>query len=143
MRLVSLSWLVGAALVTPLLIGAVTPVTAGESVPFVIPPEKDGVQRASLVVDSYSYTPAHLVVQAGKPVELVLNSITFMTPHNFVMNDESAGLSISEDVKAGATAVVRFTPQRPGRYPFYCDKKLLFLPTHRDKGMEGVLDVRE
>jgi len=36
----------------------------------------DGVQRASVTLDSYSFTPAHLIVQAGKPVELALTSVT-------------------------------------------------------------------
>jgi hypothetical protein len=30
-----------------------------------------------------------------------------------------------------------------GRYPFYCDKKLFFMAGHREKGMEGVLEVVE
>ncbi len=30
----------------------------------------DGVQRADITLDSYSFTPAHLIVQAGKSVEL-------------------------------------------------------------------------
>ena len=46
-------------------------------------------------------------------------------------------LSIERDVSAGKTVTVQFTPQKPGRYSFYCDKKLLFLPSHREKGMEG------
>jgi hypothetical protein len=31
---------------------------------------------------------------------------------------------------------------QPGIYLFYCDKKLLFLPSHREKGMEGRLEGR-
>src|SRR5512143_1315809 len=30
----------------------------------------DGVQRATLTVDSCSFAPAHVIVQTGKPVEL-------------------------------------------------------------------------
>lgn len=102
----------------------------------------DGLQRATVVLDSYSYTPHHLIVQAGKPVELFLTSITSITPHNFVLKNEAAGLSIERDVSAGKTVTVQFTPTKPGIYSFYCDKKLLFLPSHRDKGMEGTLEVR-
>ncbi|MGC3973483.1 MAG: cupredoxin domain-containing protein [Nitrospira sp.] len=101
----------------------------------------DGMQRATVILDSYSYTPQHLIVQAGKPVELLLTSITTITPHNFILRDE-AGLSIERDVSAGKTVTVQFTPTKPGRYAFYCDKKLLFLPSHREKGMEGTLEVR-
>ena len=102
----------------------------------------DGLQRATVVLDSYAYTPHHLIVQVGKPVELFLTSITSITPHNFVLRDEAAGLSIERDVSAGKTVTVQFTPTKPGRYSFYCDKKLLFLPSHREKGMEGTLEVR-
>lgn len=104
--------------------------------------QRDMVQRATIILDSYSYTPSHLIVQAGKPVELVLTSITSITPHNFILKDESAGLSIERDVGAGKTVTVQFTPTKPGTYAFYCDKKLLFLPSHREKGMEGKLEVR-
>ncbi len=102
----------------------------------------DGLQRATVILDSYSYTPQRLIVQAGKPVELLLTSITSITPHNFVVKDEATGLSIERDVSAGKTVTVQFTPMKPGIYTFYCDKKLLFLPSHREKGMEGTLEVR-
>ena len=104
--------------------------------------QADGMQRATIILDSYSYTPQHLIVQAGKPVELLLTSITTITPHNFVLWDEAAGLFIERDVSAGKTVTVQFTPTKPGTYSFYCDKKLLFLPSHREKGMEGTLEVR-
>jgi len=102
----------------------------------------DGIQRATIILDSYSYTPQHVIVQAGKPVELILTSITTITPHNFLLKDEAAGLSIERDVSSGRTVTVQFTVTKPGRYRFYCDKKLLFFPSHQEKGMEGVLEVR-
>lgn len=104
--------------------------------------QADGIQRATVILDSYSYTPNHLIVQAGKPVELLLTSITTITPHNFVLKNEAAGLSIERDVGSGRTVTVQFTPTKPGTYTFYCDKKLLFFPSHQEKGMEGTLEVR-
>lgn len=102
----------------------------------------DGIQRATIILDSYSYTPNHLIIQAGKPVELLLTSITTITPHNFILKDEAAGLSIERDVASGRTVTVQFTAKKPGTYTFYCDKKLLFFPSHQEKGMEGKLEVR-
>ena len=102
----------------------------------------DGIQRATIILDSYSYTPNHVIVQAGKPVELLLTSITTITPHNFLLKNEAAGLSIERDVGSGRTVTVQFTPMKPGVYSFYCDKKLLFFQSHREKGMEGTLEVR-
>ena len=114
-----------------------------QSPPLRVPVDQvDGMQRATVILDSYSYTPQHLIVQAGKPVELILTSITTITPHNFVLRDEAAGLSIERDVSAAKTVTVQFTPTKPGTYSFYCDKKLLFFPSHREKGMEGTLEVR-
>ncbi len=109
----------------------------------VLKQDADGVQRGALVLDSYSYQPRHLVVRAGAAVELVLTSVTLLTPHNFVLRDLDAGLNVDQDVGAGDTVTVRFTPSKPGLYTFYCDKKLLFFASHREKGMEGLLEVRE
>lgn len=124
-----------------------TPASGAEQAPQVPPlrvpvDQADGIQRATVILDSYSYTPQHVIVQAGKPVELLLTSITTITPHNFVLRDDAAGLSIERDVSAGKTVTVQFTPTKPGTYSFYCDKKLLFFPSHREKGMEGTLEVR-
>lgn len=111
--------------------------------PLAVPVDQlDGIQRATVILDSYSYTPNHLIVQSGKTVEFLLTSITTLTPHNFVLKNEAAGVSIERDVGAGRTVTVQFTPTKPGIYTFYCDKKLLFLPSHREKGMEGTLEVR-
>ncbi len=112
------------------------------SEPAVLETDSDGVQRASITMDSYSYTPNHLVVQAGRPVELKLTSVTILTPHNFVIKEPAAGLMMDEDVSAGESIMIRFTPNQIGLFPFYCDKKLLFFKSHREKGMEGRLEVR-
>lgn len=137
------------AALSPVLAGALSgwmPAVAADappsSAPFVVPTGADGVQRATITLDSYSYAPAHLVVEAGKPVEFTLTSVTTIIPHNFIIKDPSAGLSVEHDVSAGKTAIVRFTPSTPGVFPIYCDKRLWPLPSHRDKGMEGTLEVK-
>jgi heme/copper-type cytochrome/quinol oxidase subunit 2 len=106
--------------------------------PFVVAVAADGVQRATITLDSYSYTPNHVIVEAGKPVELTLTSVTTITPHNFIIKE----LSVEQDVSAGKTVIVRFTPTQAGVFPIYCDKRLWPLPSHRDKGMEGKLEVK-
>jgi len=110
--------------------------------PVVIPVAADGVQRATVTLDSYSYTPNHLIVEAGKPVELTLTSVTTIIPHNFIIKDPAGSLSVEQDVSAGKTVTITFTPTQPGTFPIYCDKRLWPLPSHRDKGMEGKLEVR-
>lgn len=108
----------------------------------VLEPGQDGVQRATVIVDSYSYTPNHLVVHVGKPVELILKSVTTITPHNFVLKEPAIGVQVDQTVDHGESATVKFTPAKPGTFTFYCDKKLLFFASHREKGMEGRLEVR-
>ena len=110
--------------------------------PLVIPVAADGVQRATVTLDSYSYSPNHLIVEAGKPVELTLISVTTIIPHNFIIKDPAGSLSVEQDVSAGKTVTITFTPPLPGLFPIYCDKRLWPLPSHRDKGMEGKLEVR-
>ena len=110
--------------------------------PVVLSVAEDGVQRATVTLDSYSYSPNHLIVAAGKPVELKLTSVTTMIPHNFIIKDPAGRLSVEQDVGAGKTVTITFTPTQRGTFAIYCDKRLWPLPSHRDKGMEGKLEVR-
>lgn len=137
LRLSLLSW--AAAL---LFVGAVGSAFGESGTPVEVETAPDGVQRVSITMDSYSYTPNHIIVRVGKPVELILTSVTILTPHNFVLKEPAAGLMVEQDVRAGKTLTVRFTPTQPGVFTFYCDKKLLFFASHREKGMEGRLEVR-
>lgn len=102
----------------------------------------DGIQRATVEVDSYSFSPSHLIVRAGKPVELTFKSLTTFVPHNIVIDDPRSGLSIREEVPAGERMAIKFTPTVPGSFALYCDKKLLFFKSHRERGMKGVFEVR-
>jgi len=114
---------------------------ASHAEPFVVHPDARGVQSVEVSLDSYSYTPGHLVVHAGKPVILLLRNTAFFVPHNLVL-DPRAGFLLRQEVAAGDSARVVFTPGKKGVFTFYCDKKLLFLPSHREHGMEGRLEVR-
>jgi heme/copper-type cytochrome/quinol oxidase subunit 2 len=107
-----------------------------------VPISSDGIQRATVILDSYSYSPNHLVVENGKPVELTLTSVTTITPHNFIIKDSAGSLSVEQDVGAGKTVMARFVPTQPGLFSFFCDKRLWPMPSHRDKGMEGLLEVK-
>ncbi|MBI3603996.1 MAG: cupredoxin domain-containing protein [Nitrospirae bacterium] len=123
-----------------LLLGVAGPVFADSPVEAAI--GVDGVQRITITLDSYLYRPNHVIVQAGKPLELTLTSVTMITPHNFVLNDPAAGLAVEQDVGAGKSVTVHVAPAQAGTFTFYCDKKLLFFQSHREKGMEGRLEVR-
>lgn len=137
-----LSWQMAAPLGGMASQGVTSP-TGVSQAPFQTELGDDGVQRAAITMDSYSYSPHHLMVRVGIPVELTLTSATFITPHNFILNEPAAGLNVDQGVGAGDTVTVRFIPTQPGTFTFYCDKKLLFFPSHREKGMEGLLEVQE
>lgn len=118
----------------------VSPLFAGSS--FNVPVDPDGVQRAVVEADSYAFTPHHLVVVAGQPIELTLKSVTWVVPHNVIIDDPQSGLHIREEIPAGESRMITFTPTIPGSFAIYCDKKLPFVKSHREKGQEGVLEVR-
>ena len=125
------------------LLGLLPQSSAGKGEEVVLIPDAGGVQRVTMIVDSHFYKPDRLVVRLGSPVEVTLVSQTVLTPHNFVIKEPAAGIDVNQDVPAGETVKVRFTPTQAGVYPFYCDKKLLFFKSHRDKGMEGSLQVQK
>ncbi len=108
----------------------------------VLPVDADGVQRGTIVLTSYSFSPNSIVITAGRPVELTLKNESFLVPHNFVIMNEALGLHHDVSVSSGDSVTVQLLLTTPGRYLFYCDKQLLFFPTHREEGMEGVLEVR-
>ena len=89
----------------------------------------------------YRFTPDEIAVRAGETVQLQLTNTDSLTPHNFTLKAENAGLDVDTDVNAGKTETVDITPLVPGTYKFYCNKKLLFFTSHRDRGMEGTLIV--
>ncbi len=125
-----------------LVLGPIITCAAAEPVAFEVPLDSDGIQRAVIEADSYEFSPRRLVVRAGKPVELSVKSVTVLVPHNFLIDDPKSGLAIREEISAGQTVKITFTPTVPGSFAIYCDKKLLFFKSHREKGMEGVLEVR-
>jgi len=100
----------------------------------------DGIQRAEVIGGSYYFSPNHIIVRVNIPVELKVRKEPGIVPHNLVLKAPEAGIDIDESLESDPK-VVRFTPTKTGSYPFYCDKKLLFFESHRDKGMEGVLEV--
>jgi plastocyanin len=104
--------------------------------------DDQGIQRATITMDSYFYSPKNLSVQAGKPVELTLrNAATFLS-HSFHLEDSAVGHHVHAEVSAGESHTVRFMPREGGTFVFYCDKKFLFFRSHRERGQEGRLDVR-
>jgi plastocyanin domain-containing protein len=101
---------------------------------------QDGVQRIDMVGGGYYYDPDHIVVTVNVPVEITIHKEKGFVPHNISMAAPEAGMEFDLELKASPT-VIRFTPTQTGTFPFACTKKLLFLKSHKDKGMKGVIEV--
>lgn len=102
--------------------------------------DSDGVQRAAIVGGNYFFKPRHLVLKANLPVELSLSREAGIVPHTLVIKAPEAGI-VLDQVLDTEVKTVRFTPTATGTYPFFCRNKLLFFKSHREQGMEGVLEV--
>jgi len=102
--------------------------------------DADGVQRVDVLGGSYFFSPNHIIVKAGASVELKVRKEPGIVPHNIAIKAPEAGIDFDVSLDE-APKVIRFTPTKAGTYPFYCTKKLLFFASHKDKGMEGVLEV--
>jgi len=102
----------------------------------------DGVQRVEMVGGSYFFKPDHVIVKVNVPVELKVRKEGWVVPHDIVIDAPDAGITVRESLST-EPKVIRFTPARVGKYPFFCSKKPPFFASHREKGMEGLLEVVE
>ena len=102
--------------------------------------DPDGVQRVDILGGGYFFHPNHIIVKVNTPVELKVRKEPGIVPHNIVATSPEAGIDFDVSLESDPQ-VIRFTPTKAGSYPFYCNKKLLFFESHREKGMEGVLEV--
>jgi plastocyanin domain-containing protein len=104
--------------------------------------DADGVQRVAVLGGGYFYDPNYIIVKVNVPVELSVRKEAGMTPHDFVIKAPEAGINVAVSLDA-KPQLVKFTPTKTGKYPFICSKKMVFMQSHKDKGMEGVLEVTE
>jgi plastocyanin len=102
--------------------------------------DDDGIQRVEILGGEYFFDPDYIVVKAGVPVELKVKKEPGIVPHNIVIEKTVSGIKIRENLSK-KPEIISVTPEKTGKYPFFCDKKLLFFKSHREKGMEGVLVV--
>lgn len=104
--------------------------------------DSDGIQRVKITGGSYYYEPDYIIVKVNVPVDLTFKKAPGIAPHNMKINAPEAGIEIDENM-GGEPRTVTFTPGKTGKFEIYCDKRFLFFKSHREKGMEGVLEVVE
>jgi len=103
---------------------------------------EDGVQKVQITAAEYSFTPNRISVKVNMPVELSVKKEAGLVPHNITLKAPEAGIDFSEALST-ESVTIKFTPTKAGEYTFFCNKKLPFSKSHREKGMEGILLVRE
>jgi len=95
----------------------------------------------AIELGGYRFYPDTIAVREGERVQLELTNTDEVTPHNFTLKDKGRDVHISVDVDAEEKETVEFVAPAAGTYKFYCDKKMILMKSHRDKGMQGTLLV--
>jgi plastocyanin len=98
--------------------------------------DEENVQEVTVKLESHFFDPNLINVVVGVPVRMTLTNGTTLTPHNFSINEASAGIVVNRDLDGGETIVVEFTPTKAGRYQFFCD-----VGDHSEEGMVGTIVV--
>jgi len=127
-------------IIAAVLIALCTTANAQESATITVPVDQDGVQRVEIVSGSYFYRPNHIVVKVNVPVEMKVSKESGVVPHDIVAKSPEAGIEFQESLGT-SPRTIKFTPTRVGTYPFWCSHKAPFSKSHREKGMEGVIEV--
>lgn len=105
----------------------------------------DGVQQVEITGGEYYFEPNHIVLKVNVPVEFKVKKAkdtSWLIPHDIVAKAPESGIDFKVSLKTEPQSV-KFTPTKAGKYSFYCDKKPPFGKSHKDKGMEGVIEVVE
>ena len=108
----------------------------------VAPIGADGIQRVEVIGGEYYFDPNDIVLKVNTPVELKVKKSGRFIPHNLVVRAPEAGIDFRADLGTD-WKVITFTPVKIGKYEMICDKKLLWFKSHKDRGMEGIIEVVE
>jgi plastocyanin len=101
----------------------------------------DATPVIELELSDYRFSPREIQLSTNQSAILRLVNTDSVTPHNFIMETGNDSPIVEVDLLGGETVEVKLPPLPAGRYTFYCSNKLLFMKSHREKGMEGILIV--
>ncbi len=85
----------------------------------------------SMNANDFAFSPNTLTVKVGTKVHINVDN-TAAEPHNF----DLPAFGVNDNLPAGTTTAVSFTPTKAGTYYFWCN-----LPGHAQAGMVGKLTV--
>ncbi len=100
----------------------------------------DGVQHVEVIGGEYYFDPNYIIVKVNVPVEIKVKKEPYIIPHNIVVKAPEAGIDFKTDLSKDWKAII-FTPTKVGKYEMVCDKKLLWFKSHKDRGMDGFIEV--
>ena len=116
-------------------------------------PPAEPARRVTVRLSEFQFTPPRIELKAGELTELTLINEGMVT-HEFVtlalhdlevavnidgVETETVGV-VELEMAPRSRAQLRFTPDKPGEYPFSCQAKKPV--DHAQKGMTGVLIVK-
>ena len=79
------------------------------------PQESPEPRKITVVAKRYEFQPSKIELKAGEPVEITFTSED--TKHGFVCKELNLEKVVYDKEKP---ATVKFTPEKPGTYPFHC-----------------------
>lgn len=112
---------------------------AADGTPVQVRPDAGGVQRIALTGGSYFFRPERILAHAGSPIELAVKMEPGLAPHRFVLENRAGKVFADVELSEKARHVRLDLPA--GEYLFHCPTRLLMFKSHRERGMEGRLEV--
>ena len=103
--------------------------------------EEDEAVVIEIELGDYSFTPSEIKLNTNQQAVFRLINTDSIVPHNFTLTTSDAATDISVDLAGGESVDIQIPPLPEGSYTFHCDSKLLFLKSHREKGMVGTLVI--
>ncbi len=107
---------------------------------FVATVGSDGVQHVEILGGEYYFDPNYIVVKVNAPVELKVKKAAGYVPHDIMVKAPEAGIDFKANLEKDWQSI-KFTPTKVGKYEMYCDKRLLWFKSHKDRGMDGYIEV--
>ncbi len=103
--------------------------------------DSDGVQRVDITAGEYYFDPNYIAVKANIPVEFKVKKVPGYISHDIMVKAPDAGIDFKVDLSDKEAKAIKFTPTKVGKYTMECDKRFLFFKSHKERGMEGVIEV--
>ena len=101
----------------------------------------DGIQHIAITGGEYYFDPNYIIVKVNTPVELTLKKAKGYIPHDIMVKAPEAGIDFKIDLSDKDAKTVKFTPTKVGKYEMLCDQKLLWFKSHKERGMDGYIEV--